>query len=123
MNNSFKSLLYLFTTLIPIVFALTSPEGSLSITSGAKSYLLLPTSKTMTLADAQSACKSIGGQLARLNSPDDIKVVGEKMGVEAAWIGGFLHHEKSGQAVAVFRGGAVAEPIDSEKSLLAVLCE
>lgn len=102
--------------------ALNAPEGSTNVSVGSKSFLILPTSKSMNLVDAKSACKAVGGQLANLSTSEEIKMVGEKVSGEAAWIGSFLG-QKSGEAIAVFKGGAVAEPLDSEKALLGVVCE
>lgn len=112
----------LFLGLALTAYALNAPEGSTSVTVGSKSFTLLPASKSMNLADARDACKAAGGQLANLASAEEIRMVGERVSGEAAWIGSFMG-QKSGEAIAVFQGGAVAEPIDSEKALLGVVCE
>ena len=102
--------------------ALKAPEGSTNVSVGSKSFLILPASKSMNLADARKACSAVEGSLANLASAEEIRAVGEKVSGEAAWIGSFMG-QKSGEAIAVFKGGAVAEPVDSDKALLGVVCE
>jgi F0F1-type ATP synthase assembly protein I len=102
--------------------ALKAPEGSTSVSVGSKSFAILPASKSMNLADARKACQAVEGKLADLGSGEEIRVVGEKVSGDAAWINSYLGL-KSGEVVALFKGGAVAEPLDSDKALLGVVCE
>ena len=75
----------------------------------------------MNHADAVKACSAAGGKLAELATSEDIKFVGAEIKSES-WISSFLG-QKSASCLAVFGGGAIAEPLSSCSAMIGVVCE
>jgi hypothetical protein len=103
-----------------MAMALTVPESG-TMLKGKNGRDVLLISKTMNRKDAERVCQAAGGQLANLQAIEDIEELGRQVS-QQAWIGGFLNH-KSAKCVALYPGGAVAEPIGSCNALHNVLCQ
>lgn len=117
-----KSLLFIAIALFSSLFALDTPSGARKIKApSGKTYLLIPADKSMNHADAVKACSASGGKLADLGTSEDIKFVGAEIKSES-WINSFMG-QKSTQCMAVFGGGAIAEPLSSCSAMLGVVCE
>jgi hypothetical protein len=107
--------------LIAISFAtIFAAEKEITAPSGKKYFLISP-DKYMNHGDAIKACAASGKKLANLATSEDIRFVGKEISGES-WIASFMG-QKSAECLAVFGGGAVAEPLSSCSAMLGVVCE
>lgn len=75
-----------------------------------------------TRGDAPGKCACLGLSLAKIATTHELKFLGENI-PGTSWIDKWQGNDYGGACIALFKGGAIAVPINNCNSLNAVLCD
>lgn len=96
----------------PKIVKLTSPSNV--------KYTLV--NEPSTRGDAPGKCACLGLSLAKIATVGELKFLGENI-PGTSWIDKWQGNDYGGACIALFKGGAIAVPINNCNSLNAVLCD